>query len=221
MVVSVRDSVTYTVKDVLFKILDNNVTMVFEDPVRIEYVEPLTQAVPGVKAVEMWGLNSATIRPRGKDSTKDDEESQVLGVPLPTGLYGYQLRAGRWLDPEDTAAIVLSTKFADDVGVSVGDWVTVRYEEKEEHDFQVVGLVFDPILTTFSLTNRDVLLEQIGSVGRAQSAWIQTEQTEQSTKRLLPGLCAIITPRTTSRSAPSAAFLAWGATAQTQLPTSS
>ena len=177
MVVSVQDSVNYTVRDVLFKILDNNVTLLFEDPVRIDFVELLTMEMPGVKAVEMWGLTGATIRPQGADYTKDDESIQVMGVPLPTGLYGYQLRSGRWLDPHDSAAIVLSTKLAGDIGVKVGDWVTVRYEEKKERNLQVVGLVFDPILTTFTLVNRDMLLKDIGSVGRAQSVWIQTEES--------------------------------------------
>ncbi len=177
MVVSVRDSVSYTVIDVFFKILGSNITMIFKDPVRIEYVEPLTKSVPGVKDVEMWGLTSATLRQKGKPYTKDDEQISVMGVPLPTSLYGYELREGRWLDPKDSRAIVLNVKKARDVGVGVGDWVTVRYEEKKEYDFQVVGLVFDPILVPFSLVNRDTLLRDIGSVDRAQSVWIQTNET--------------------------------------------
>jgi putative ABC transport system permease protein len=189
MVVSVRDSVSYTVKDVLFKILNTNITMLFEEPERIDHIEPLTMAFPGIKAVEMWGLSSATMRPKGQEYSKDDESTQVMGVPLPTDLYGYQLRGGRWLDPHDTAAIVLNTKLAEDVGVKVGDWVTVRYEEKKERDFQVVGLIFDPVLTNFSLINRQVLLKDIGSVDRAQSVWIQTDQSgvqfEEATAKAL------------------------------------
>ncbi len=125
----------------------------------------------------MWGLASSTIRFQGEPYSKDDEQIQLFGVPLPTELYGYQLRSGRWLDPQDSAAIILSTKFAEEMGAKVGDWVTVRYEEKKERDFQIVGLVFDPILTTFSLTNRDTLLQDIGSIGRSQSVWIQTNQS--------------------------------------------
>ena len=176
MVISVRDSVVYTVKDVLFSILDTNITLIFEDAERIDHVEALTLDFPGIKAVEMWGLTNASIRPQGAESSDDDEQTSTMGVPLPTGLYGYQLRAGRWLDPTDTAAIVLNVKQADELDVEVGDWVTIKYAEKKERNFQVVGLIFDPILTTFSLVNRDVLLHDIGSVDRAQSAWIQTDE---------------------------------------------
>lgn len=184
MVVSVRDSVVYTVKDVLFSILDTNVTLIFDNPERIEHIESLTMSHPGIKAVEMWGLTNATIRPRGKDYSKDDEEMQVMGVPLPTDLYGYQLRGGRWLDPADTYAILLNEKFVNDLNedldeadqIEVGDWVTIRYSDKNERDYQVVGLLFDPILTTFTLVNRQTLLLDLGSADRAQSVWIQTNE---------------------------------------------
>ncbi len=182
MVVSVRDSVVYTVKDVLFSILNTNITMVFENPERIDHLELLTLSQPTIKAVEMWGLTNATVRPSGMVYSKDDKEVLVMGVPLPTDLYGYQLRGGRWLDPADTYAILLNEKFVADLNkdldethqIGVGDWVTIRYSEKNERDFQVVGLLFDPILTTFSLVNRDTLLSDLGSTDRAQSVWIQT-----------------------------------------------
>ncbi len=177
MVVSVRDSVSYTIKDVLFEILDTNITFILTDPERIETTEALTMEFPGIEAVEMWGLSNATIRLRGVEATDDDEQVQVMGVPLPTDAYGYQLRAGRWLDPKDTYAIVLNKKLAEDEEIEVGDWITVRYSEKKERDYQVVGLIFDPILTTFTLVNRDALLHDTGSSGRAQSLWIKTKES--------------------------------------------
>ncbi len=57
MVVSVSDSVNYTIRDVLFKILDNNITLVFENPVRIDYVEPLTMEFPDVKSCRDVGFS--------------------------------------------------------------------------------------------------------------------------------------------------------------------
>ncbi len=189
MVVSVRDSVSYTIKDVLFEILDTNITFILTDPERIETTEELTMKFPGIEAVEMWGLTGASIRLKGSEATDDDEQVQVMGVPLPTDAYGYQLRGGRWLDPNDTYAIVLNKKLAEDEGIKVGDWVTVRYSEKKERDFQVVGLIFDPILTTFTLVNRDVLLHDTGSSGKAQSLWIKTKESgveaEESIARAL------------------------------------
>jgi putative ABC transport system permease protein len=182
MVVSLRDSVSYSVKDVLFSILNADVTFLFEDPQRIQHVEELTHAYPGVKEVEMWGFASVTLRPAGQEESEDDESAQIWGVPLPTQTYGYQLREGRWLDPNDSHAIVLNQKLAQEVGVGVGDWVTAKYSEKNQVEWQVVGLVFDPILTTVALASRDVLLYDIKSTGKALSAWIRTEPGDMQTE---------------------------------------
>jgi putative ABC transport system permease protein len=179
MVVSVRDSATYTFKDLLFTILNANITMVFKNPERIEHIRDLTLEYPGIKNVEMWGFGSGNIRPCGQPATDDDESIQLWGVPLPTSAYGYQLRSGRWLTPEDDYAIVLNTKQVDDIGengVKVGDCVTVKFSEKNERNYQIVGLVFDPLLTTTALVERDQLMQDLGFVGRSSVVWIQTEQ---------------------------------------------
>ena len=130
----------------------------------------------------MWGFAGVTIRPAGQEESEDDEGAQIFGVPLPTETYGYQLRGGRWLDPSDTHAIVLNAKLAEDVGVGVGDWITIKYSDKNQVDWQVVGLTFDPVLTTSALAPRQVLLHDIRSVGRAQSAWILTEQDDMQSE---------------------------------------
>jgi putative ABC transport system permease protein len=174
MVVSVRDSVVYTIKDVMFTILNADITMAFEDNHRITYLEEITLAHPAVKKVEMWGFSGGSVRPAGQKASDDDEEISLFGVPLPTDVYGYQLRAGRWLDPQDEYAIVLNQNHAEDIGVGVGDWVTVEFEEKNEKDYLVVGLVFDPILTTVANVPREPLLRDTGNVGKSSVVWIQT-----------------------------------------------
>lgn len=176
MVIAVRESAQYTFSDLLFTILDANITMVFKDAQRINYIEELTMQYPGIKRVENWGMGSGTVRLRGQPHTDDDDSIQLFGVPLPTQMYGYQLRAGRWLEPEDQYAIVMNQKQADDIGIVVGDWVTVRYSEKNERDYQVVGLVFDPLLTTFALVERERLLQDLGFIGRSSTVWIQTDR---------------------------------------------
>ncbi len=109
MVVSMRDSVVYTVSDVLFSILNANITLLFEEPQRIDYLEELTLDYPGIKAVEMWGLGSATLRPAGQEESEDDENASLMGVPLPTQAYGYQLRAvAGWIPPTTTPLYSMS-----------------------------------------------------------------------------------------------------------------
>jgi putative ABC transport system permease protein len=178
-VIAMRDSVDYTIRDVLFSILNADVTMVFESPQRTDYIEELTLSHPDVKAVEMWGLASATIRPAGQPESEDDESLDLLlGVPLPTQLFGYQMLAGRWLDPQDSFAITLDQELAEEVGVGVGDWITLKFEEKLESDWQIVGFSYIPLIPNTGMVPRDVLLRDLGFVGRSQVVWIQTKDAD-------------------------------------------
>lgn len=185
MVIVVYDSLVYTVKDVMFAILNADITYVFEDYERNKHIEEMTLSYPGVKDVEMWGLTSSNIRPKGQEFSEDDESITLFGVPLPTNLYGYQLRQGRWLQPEDTYALVLNTKLAEEIKVKVGDWVTIRHANDKESDWQIVGLVFDPIFTSAGNVPREVLLHDLNQVGRGIAVWIQTTDQNPESQTIL------------------------------------
>jgi putative ABC transport system permease protein len=174
MVVSLRDSVVYTVDEILFKILNADVTFALNNTYRIETLEEIARAHPLVRDVETWAVMSGTIRPVNQPESEDDKTALIFGVPLPTQMYGYQLRAGRWLESADSYAIVLNKALAEDVGVTVGDWVTVKYGENRERNWQVVGLVFDNLLTTSANVPRDILLHDINMVGKVSTLWLDT-----------------------------------------------
>jgi putative ABC transport system permease protein len=174
MVMSVRDSATYTFTGVLFSILNYDITFQFQDAERIEHIEGLTLAHPGVKAVEMWALDGPKIRPAGKPASDDDPSASLFGVPLPTQLYGPQMRAGRWLRPGDSHAVVLNQELAKDIGVGLGDWVTLDHGVKGESTWQVVGLLFDPILTQSAHVSREAMLYALHDLHKARTVWIQT-----------------------------------------------
>jgi putative ABC transport system permease protein len=182
MVVSVRDSIIHTFGDVMFSILNYNISFQLESAERISHLEELTLACPDVKAVEMWGFSGGTIRLTSEPESEDDESVTLFGIPLPTELYGYQLRVGRWLDPDDTYAIVLNQKLAEDAGVVVGDWVTVKHGSKKETTWLVVGLLFDPLFVDSGQVSRDVMLREMGSVDRAETVWIQTFQDDMESE---------------------------------------
>jgi putative ABC transport system permease protein len=122
----------------------------------------------------MWNVGGGQIRPKGQSESEDDEGVQMYGVPLPTTLYGPQMRAGRWLQPEDTYAVVLNQKLADEVGVGLGDWVTVDHGVEGETDWQVVGLLFDPVVTNSAHVSRPTMVRELNRVGKGNSVWIQT-----------------------------------------------
>jgi putative ABC transport system permease protein len=177
MVIAVRDSVIILLATCSLR-SGADVTLQFEDQERIDSIRSLTMAYPGVSDVEVWDLRSVSMRPAAQPESEDDQDSTVFGVPLPTDLYGYQLLAGRWLDPQDTYAIVLNQHLANDVGVGVGDWVTVKYDDKRSRDWQVVGLVFDPVITNSANVPLNVICD-IHQVGRSSSVWIRLENQDQ------------------------------------------
>ena len=181
-VVSVGASVRYTFDDVLFSILNFNVSLSFEDPERIGEVEELTLTYPGVKAVEMWTLDGPTVRPAGAEESDDDASASVFGVPLPTNFYVPQMRAGRWLHPDDTRAVVLNEILADDVGVGVGDVVTLDHGVKGQSDWQVVGLLFDPVIQDSAHVSRQTLLKAVDSTNKANTVWVQTVRDDAETE---------------------------------------
>jgi putative ABC transport system permease protein len=126
----------------------------------------------------MWALDGAKIRPADEPESDDDPSALLFGVPLPTQLYGPQMRAGRWLQPEDAYAVVLNEELAEDVAVGLGDWITLDHGVKGESRWQVVGLLFDPILTTAMYAPRAPALREMHSVHKARSIWIQTRRDD-------------------------------------------
>ncbi len=174
MVMSTGDSVRNTFGDVILSILRYNVAFQFEDPERINRVEALTLVHPEVKAVEMWNLSGGQVRPAGQPESDDDEVITMFGVPLPTTLYGPQMRAGRWLRPEDTHAVVLNQKLAEEAGVGLGDWVTIDHGVDGETDWQVVGLLFDAVVADSAHVPRQTMARELRNAGKANTVWIQT-----------------------------------------------
>jgi putative ABC transport system permease protein len=178
MIMTVQDSVAYTFGDLIFSILKFNVSLQFEEPERMHEVERLTLAYPGVKNVEMWGLGGARIRPTGRPESNADKSTLLFGVPVPTHLYGPQLRAGRWLQPGDTDVVVLNQKLAEDVGVGLGEWVTLDHGRQGESKWLVVGLLYDPVIPESAHVPREAMLRETKSINKAATVWIQTDRTD-------------------------------------------
>ncbi|MCB0192132.1 MAG: FtsX-like permease family protein [Anaerolineae bacterium] len=174
MVIGAQDSAKYTFRDILFDILNYNVTFQFEDSERIDQIESLALAHPDVAAVEMWGVNQATLRLAGQPETNDDENTILWGVPLPTELYVPRVRQGRWLEPGDTYAIVMNQDLAQDAGVTLGDRVVLDHNLYGETEWTIVGLLLDPAVPNSVYMDRDMLLKITHSVGKAETVWIKT-----------------------------------------------
>jgi putative ABC transport system permease protein len=82
------------------------------------------------------------------------------------------------LKPDDTDAVVLNQKLAEDLGVGVGDWITLDHGLKGTSDWQVVGLLFDPVINNSAHVPREPMIRAIGEVGRASTLWVQTNRSD-------------------------------------------
>lgn len=174
MVMNTRATLFYTFGDVLLSIYKVNILFDFKDEARIKAVESLAWSHPEIKQVEVWGTATGTARPVGQPESNDDNTINLRGIPLPSATYVPQLRAGRQLQAGDDYAVMLSQELAGKLGVGVGDWITIDIPTTRQSDWQVVGLLFEPVDQKVALISRDTLLRETRQVGRGKSIRVQT-----------------------------------------------
>lgn len=178
-VLSAQSSVQYTFGPVLFDTLRATAFFSFEKGERFQKVEHLVQpGQPTDEQVEMWAFVNGEMRPASRPDGFDDRSVVVTGIPLPSTIYGVQLRAGRWLQPDDTFALVMHQKEARELGVGVGDWVTLDIPTKRDTNWLVVGLVNDPIDNRRILAPRETLLIADRQVGRGHMLFVKTTSND-------------------------------------------
>lgn len=174
MVLHIRATVVHTYSDVLFSIFEVNVMLDLKDPQRLKEIEAIALAHPGVTTVEVWSTGKATLRPLGQPEGNDDATANLRGLPLPTQTYRPQLRAGRWLQPDDDYAVVLNEELAKKVGLKVGDWITIDIPLKRESSWQVVGLIFEPLDLEAVSMPRPTLMRELRQMGQGKAIKVQT-----------------------------------------------
>jgi putative ABC transport system permease protein len=109
----------------------------FDQPNSIHKAENVALNVPGVVDADPWTL-AITNRVRA-DGSKSD---QVLMYAIPADTFSVHPRIlqGRWLEPEDENAVVITNKLTDkEPDIKVGDQITFKVQGKEKQ-WRVVGL---------------------------------------------------------------------------------
>jgi putative ABC transport system permease protein len=182
---SARASLVYSVGDVYYEL--------YRYPIQFSLLEEesdqqIAQAeqVANVGTVEVWQQVDGFVRPAGQPRGVQDEYPQVVGVPVPSDSYAPHILEGRWLEPDDTYAVVMHEQLALNVGVKVGDWVTISIPDdtnselwRSEQDWQVVGVLFDPSNTSMLMAPRAALASEIGGAGKGNKVQIGTPLAEE------------------------------------------
>ena len=175
----VSDSTNYTFGAAMTAVHKYQINLTMANNQRIERVTQLVSEQPGVRAVEVWNTGSATVRPQSQaEYNVNDERASLYGIPLNSPMYVPNVVAGRWLQEGDDKVITMHQELAARLGVSVGDWVTMRYQGDKESDWQVVGLFFDSARDTGVYMLQSIYAWELNSVNKANALFIQTTDTD-------------------------------------------
>ncbi|MGE0442235.1 MAG: FtsX-like permease family protein [Gemmatimonadales bacterium] len=132
-------------------------------------LESLVAGVPGVASAEAWtGTGAAVV---GRDGLVGNEFN-LTAPPADTRLLAVSLR-GRWLEPGDDRAIVLSGNLAAREGLKPGDEVTLQIGGREA-SWLVVGVGGAEIGAGGAWARREVVADLVGG-GLVATAAVRAE----------------------------------------------
>ncbi len=136
-VFNARDSMHNMMNQLMQHFL-GDVTVDFRQPYRVTRIEQTLLEIPGVTGVEGWSGAAAEIRDaNGKLVTK----LNIAAPPQDTRLLDPNFVAGRWLNPGETNAIVISDAILQFYpSLKPGDKLTIKIPGRHEEKWQVVGI---------------------------------------------------------------------------------
>jgi putative ABC transport system permease protein len=179
MVQGVNDSTRFTFGPKLTGIHNYQITLSFDQPQRLSQISNLALADPAIQVAEPWLVLGASARPEGQTEKQvTDARLQVFGLPADTGMYKPDLASGRWLLPEDERAALVTSRLAAQSGWSVGDWIVLTDPSGRESRYQLVGVTYDPLLSSAAFVPLKTLQRQTGLTGQANTLWAQTRPQE-------------------------------------------
>ena len=136
-VFNVRDSLG-NFMDQMMQYFMGDITVRFSQPYPISKVERTLLALPGIQDMEAWGGAA------GEILDEDDElvvNLSIIAPPQDTFLLNPDIVAGRWINPGEKDALVISDSayewFPD---LQPGDSLTIKIPGNREEDWEVVGI---------------------------------------------------------------------------------
>jgi putative ABC transport system permease protein len=136
-VFNVRSSMN-SVMDQLMSLFLGDVTIDFSQPYKLSKVERDLLAVPGVSSVEGWGGAAGDILDQNDDAVTG---ISIIAPPQDTQLLTLDFVAGRWLNPGEGKAMVVSdTIYNYYPDLVPGDSLIVEVDGNREETWEVVGV---------------------------------------------------------------------------------
>ncbi|HNB51189.1 MAG TPA: FtsX-like permease family protein [Anaerolineales bacterium] len=172
-VFNVRDSME-NMMDLLMAHFTADVTVNFSQPYSISRVTQVLESLPGVDYVEGWGAA------RGDIWDENDEvvtNINIFAAPADTQLLRVDLVAGRWLNPGEEKAMVISDSILEDFPDLVpGDSLRIKLPGQPDEEWQVVGIFRFVAMVGFPLAyaDFDFIASQLHMQGKSVSYRVVT-----------------------------------------------
>ncbi len=178
-VVNLRDSLQRDLGDI-FAYMRYDLAASFERPYRLAEIEKAALQVPGITRVEGYQMTTDAYRPGSDESQMDN--IAVFGLSPTTSFFELPVLAGRWLMPQDRAAVVVNDVFLrDEPDVALGDEVAFEINGRKV-TLQIVGIVRQGMAPATLYLNESYFAETLGNVGRVNNLWVVTDPGELPTE---------------------------------------
>lgn len=143
MVMSLNSSISLTL-DNFFARQQYDTELDFRTNQRANRVLTMAQAVDGVDKAELRLVQPASMFAEGQLVKEAGIGTYIRGIPTDSDFYKPLIVAGRWLEPGDGRAVVLTRDTAQKNNIQVGDWVTLDLGEMGKDKWQVIG-IYEPV----------------------------------------------------------------------------
>jgi len=178
-VFNVRSSMN-SVMDQLMALFLGDVTINFTQPYKVSKVERDLLAVPGITGVEGWGGASGDILDLNDDVVTG---LSIIAPPQDTQLLTLDYVAGRWINPGEKKAMVVSDTIYDFYpDLEPGNTLIVEVTGNREEEWEVVGvfryvaMFGDPI----AYADFEFIAEKVNLPNQAFSYRITTEKSSSA-----------------------------------------
>jgi len=172
-VFSVRSSL-YSTLDEAMDYFHYDVSIGFIQNYRASRIEQEVMRVPGVKAVEAWGMTSGRVL-RDERKESEDEASKnvfIFAPPIQTTMVKPRIVEGRWLIPGDESALVVNTEVVkDSPQLKVGGPAVIKVGTRRLA-FTVVGIVQSTLTGPIVYAPYEWLTSAVQETGRARSVQV-------------------------------------------------
>ena len=183
MVMSLNSSLNATM-DSIFARSKYDTLLQFIQNERLEHAAVMASSIVGVEKTELHLVQSASMFLKGELVKDAGIGTSIEGIPAGSDFFKPLIVAGRWIQPGDGKAIVITRDSAKKNNIQLGDTVTLDLGELGTDQWQVIG-IYDP-----------VFVNGFGS----DTIYTPLESLYQATKKYNQG--TVLYVRTTSHATP-------------------